>query len=189
VTRRPTIGLDVDGPLTDGFWDAACQVLRDLGVAHAEAARIDRWDIMEAFSVPADVAAEAYRRLRLPGVAAYFAPNPGAVEFVRDLQSWADVYAVTSPLGGPAWAHDRESWCRDVVGIQLDRVVQTRDKTVVAVDALVDDKLSTVEAWSRRHPAGLAVLWRAPHNASLPWAGPAAWGYAELVSYLDALRA
>jgi 5'(3')-deoxyribonucleotidase len=188
LLRRPRIGLDVDGPLTDGFWDAACRVLRDLGIAHARTEKIDRWDIMQAFGVPPEIAAEAYGRLREAGLALNFKPNAGAIEFVRELQEWADVYAVTSPLGGAHWAHEREVWLRDVMGIPFDRTISVRDKTVIALDALVDDKLATIEAWSKAYPAGVAVLWRAMHNAKEPWAGPAAWNYDELRAWLGALN-
>ncbi len=163
MTRRPRILLDVDGPLTLGFFEAACDVLRDLGV-DARPEKIDRWDIGRAFGVTPDTGREMYDRLRAPGVASSFAPRPGAREFVADLQAWADVYAVTAPLGGPHWAHDREIWLEEHVGIRPDRVVSTRDKTVVVGDALVDDKIDTLIGWKDEHPLGHAIFWREPHN-------------------------
>lgn len=187
--RRKRILLDVDGPLTPGFFGECCRVLRELGVARAVPEKIDRWDILEAFGVPEDVGREAYARLRRPGVALAFEPHPGARELVEELQSFADVYAVTAPLGGPHWADDREAWLRDRLGIPADRVVSARDKRVVVGDALVDDKLSTLVSWQAEHPGGLAVLWRESHNAAEAWAGPDATTYEGLLAYLRALKA
>lgn len=187
--RRPRILCDVDGPLTPGFFEECCRVLRELGIAGARPDAIDRWDILEAFRVPIDVGEAAYAALRAPGIARGFLPRPGAANLVRELQTFADVYAVTAPLGGPFWADDREAWLREHLAIPPERVVSVRDKRVVAGDALVDDKVSTLEAWSAAHPAGLAILWREPHNAREEWGGPSASTYEELLAYLRGLRA
>ncbi len=185
---RPRVLLDVDGPLTAGFFDAACLVLREMGFAHARPEAISEWDIMRSFGVPPEVERAAYEELRRPGLAASFAPREGARELVAEISEWADVYAVTSPLpGSPTWASERAAWLGEL-GLPEKRVVHAHAKYLVSGDALVDDRDSHLEAWSAEHPRGLAVLWREPHNARSSWAGPSATGYAELRVWLDSLR-
>jgi 5'(3')-deoxyribonucleotidase len=188
VSRRPRILLDVDGPLTRTFFDRACALLREHGVP-AQPNQIDRWNIFESFGAGIQVEQAVRARLERPGVACGFLPNDGAREFLAELRTWADVYAVTAPLdGSETWTYDREVWLREELGFKADRVVHARDKRLVAGDAFVDDKHSSVASWSREYPSGLAILWRESHNAADAWAGPSARTYDELRAYLDALR-
>lgn len=163
---RPRILLDVDGPLTNGFVELVCEMLQEYGV-NATPSAIGEWDIMKAFRVSDKVAASVFTRLRRPGVAYSFVPRKGAAEFVEKLQEWADVYAVTSPLGGHYWQHDRELWLDECVGIKPERVISVRDKSIISGHVLVDDKVETLDAWQRNNP-WLALLWSAPHNISEP---------------------
>ncbi len=179
--------IDVDGPLTRGFFVKVCELLRDEGVA-AHPDLIDCWNVFAAFGVPADVERKVRDRLCLPGVARDFAPRPGAGSFLAELRTWADVYAVTAPLdGSPTWAHDRETWLRDRLGFAADRVISARDKSVIAGDALIDDKIQTLRAWRDAHTV-FAIAWHEPHNAAEGWGGPRVRDYAELREHLEYLR-
>ncbi len=187
--KRPRILLDVDGPLTRGFFVTACALLREHGYGEAQPHTLDQWDIFRSFNASDEVEASVRAWLREPGVASDFMPNVGAQAFVAELQEWADVYAVTAPLdGSPTWGHDRETWLAEHFNIPAERVVLCRDKSVVVGDALVDDRLSYLTAWAAAHPRGLAVLWRESHNASSKWNGPSVAGYHDLRSYLNGLR-
>lgn len=187
VRRRARVLLDVDGPLTDGFFEIACEYLRAEGIA-AYPRLITNWDLFRSFDVPADVERCVRTRLRGPGIAAAFTPRPGALEFVEGLREWADVYAVTAPLdGSPTWGNEREVWLAERLGFDLRHVVSARDKTVVVGEALVDDKHATIETWQTAHPRGLAILWREAHNESDRWHSVAS-DYAGLMGWLDALR-
>lgn len=184
---RPRILLDVDGPLTDGFFAVACEYLRAEGF-DAWPRLITDWDVFKSFDVPADVEKRVRALLRAPGVAAAFAPRPGADEFVNALREWTDVYAVTAPLDGSAtWGHEREVWLAEHLGFDLRHVSSTRDKTIIAGSALVDDKAGTIRAWQDEHPRGLAVLWREAHNETDRWHAVAS-DYAGLTGWLEALR-
>lgn len=165
---RPRVLLDVDGPLTLGFVEAACAALRDLGV-DAQPERCTEWDIMRAFGVDAATEKAAYAALHRPGIAAAFEPRVGALEFVDFLRGWADVVAVTAPLGSPTWAHERDVWLRSQLGFAAKEIVHTSAKHLIAGDALVDDKCSNLRDWCAAWPRGLGVLWEEPYNASDLW--------------------
>lgn len=180
---KPRILLDCDGPLTQGFVAKACSIIRDeLGI-EAQPDRVDQWDMMASLGLTPDQSARIYRLLESPGVAFDFEPNPGAVEFMRRLQRWASVYVVTSPLGGPHWAHDRERWLYEHFGLKSKYVASVKDKFIVAGDAIVDDKLSHLVEWKKEH-SGLAVLWRIPPNRNDEW-WPEAATYDKLEGLLD----
>ncbi len=185
--RRPRILMDVDGPLTRGFFVKVCEYLRDEGVA-AHPDLIDRWNVFEAFGVGPEVERIVRDRLCLAGVARGFAQRPGAGPFLAELRTWADVYAVTAPFdGSPTWAHDRESWLRDRLGFTANHVVHARDKHLIAGDALIDDRVSTLRAWRDAHP-GFAIAWHETHNAADGWNGPRVRDYDELRAHLEYLR-
>lgn len=187
VRRRPRILLDVDGPLTDGFFEVACEYLRAEGV-DAWPRRITNWDLFRSFDVDPALERHVRARLRAPGVAATFTPRPGAIGFVEALREWADVYAVTAPLdGSPTWGNEREVWLAERLGFDLRHVVSARDKAVVVGEALVDDKHTTIKTWQAAHPSGLAVLWREEHNADDRWHAVAS-EYTGLTAWLEALR-
>jgi 5'(3')-deoxyribonucleotidase len=188
MSRGPVILFDVDGPLTRGFFGKACEFLRAEGVpAHPDA--IDRWNIFESFGASKEIERRVRERLCLPGIAREFPVRAGAGPLLRSLRTWADVYAVTAPLdGSPTWAHDRERWLCDCLGFTPSRVISARDKTPIAGDALVEDKIETLDAWQAKHPGGLAIAWHESHNARDAWVGPRVRGYDELAEYLETIR-
>lgn len=180
---RPRVLIDVDGPLTRGFFVKVCELLRAEGVTHAKPSAIDRWNVFESFGVSPEVERRVRERLGLPGIAKEFKPNTGAGPFLARLRQWADVYAVTAPLdGAPTWTHDREIWLFDRLGFTPERVIHARDKSIVGGDVFVDDRLANVEQWAAAHPGGLAVLWLEPHNEAdaLTWPRETAASYEHL---------
>jgi 5'(3')-deoxyribonucleotidase len=168
--RRPRILIDVDGPLTRGFFEVACRLLREYGVAGATPEKINQWDIFKALGAGKMTEDAVRDRLQRPGVAAGFLPNAGARPFLDELRTWADVYAVTAPLdGSDTWTRDREIWLEKELGFDINHIVHARDKRVVAGDIFIDDKPEHLEAWSKEYPGKSAILWREPHNASSTW--------------------
>lgn len=188
MRRRPRVLLDVDGPLTRGFWVASCALLRQMGYSGSWPDAIRKWEIGDSFDVSPEHREQLYEALRRPGVAYSFAPRQGAEEFLARLREWADPYACTSPLdGSDTWAGERERWLRDVLGFPLDKIVQARDKSVVRADAIVDDKQEHLEAFERENPGALVVAWDMPYNQG--WRGPRASGFAEVSAWLEGMRA
>jgi 5'(3')-deoxyribonucleotidase len=166
---RPTILVDVDGPLTRGFAREACRILRDLGVAHAEPDRIMQWDVARSFGADAPTAASMMVRLRREGVATSFDPREGALEALESLREWARVVAVTAPLpGSRTWVGERMVWLQILLGFRAADVVHADDKSLVAGDALVEDRLENLAAWGERWPGKAQILWDAPYNQVSP---------------------
>lgn len=169
VRGRPLILLDVDGPLTVGFMEAACAHLRDLGVTDATASRISDWDLAKAFGASAEIEAEMYARLRREGVAASFAPRPGARDFVERLRKWSRVVAVTAPLkGSRTWVYERSAWLREHLDFAAYDVVNADDKSLVCGDALVEDRVSNLVSWCDAWPFKLGVVWDEAYNRPDP---------------------
>jgi 5'(3')-deoxyribonucleotidase len=188
MNRRPRILLDVDGPLTPGFFLWCCSLLRQHGVdAHPD--KIDQWDIMRSFKVSKEIEEDVRSKLRRPGIASAFQPYPGALAFVEEVREWADVYAVTAPLdGSETWAHERERWLAESLRFAPSQVISARDKRLVAGDAFVDDKLTHLIDWSAEYPNGRAIMWDEPHNRSDVWEGLRAFDYEDLRDCLEPLR-
>jgi 5'(3')-deoxyribonucleotidase len=188
VSRRPVILLDVDGPLTAGFFDRFCELLRCEGISTAYPHLITDWDVCYSFAVPDTVATRTYDRMREPGVCLAFEPNEGAVEFVNNLRRWADVLAVTAPLNkSPTWAQEREVWLTERLDFKVDEIISARNKTHVFGDILVDDKAKTIRAWSERWPGSEAILWSGSHNVCEAWY-PRAGDYFDLLGLLAPLK-
>lgn len=171
MERRPRILLDCDGPLTEGFVALACDYIREesQGDINADPQNVDQWDLMRSLKVPKDIEDRVYKRLEHAGTAFNFAPNKGAVEFMEKLQAWATVYIVTSPLGGPHWANDREQWLYHWFKIPSQHVASIKAKFIVRGDAFVEDKLSHLVEWKAEHPTGHAILWRIGPNRHDTW--------------------
>lgn len=166
--KKPRILLDVDGVLTPSFTDQCCALLRERGY-DAWPDKVDRWDIMASFKVPDPVALDVYEQLKQPGVAMTFVPHEGSQEFVRELNEWAEVYMVTTPMGGRHWTHDREDWLYATYQTPKRRVVQIHDKHIIFGHAIVDDKLAHLENFAEAWPKSMSILWRIPPNRNDQW--------------------
>jgi len=161
--RKPRILLDCDGVLTTSFVDRVCEILR-ANNHDAHPHHIEQWDIMKHFKIPKHAEETIYEKMEQKGVAFDFEPAPGAVEFVRELHTWADVYVVTSPMGGKHWPHDRQRWLKHWFDIPANHVLNIKHKFVVKGDVLVDDKLSNLTEWHMEFPQGTPIFWRLPQN-------------------------
>lgn len=154
---RPRILVDCDGVLAD-FVGA---VLEWDGHAHTRES-ITQPDIMAAWGTP-ERWPELNALCQSAGWCASLKPIEGAREFVDWLRSWADVFVVTSPYAdAPTWCHERIQWLAAHFGIDRDRVVFARDKSVVrgGGDVLIDDFTKNLEAFG-----GEGILIRQPWNA------------------------
>lgn len=191
MLTRPRILLDVDGVLTHGFVETVCRMLREYeGFDNRDMAfpeHVDQWDIMRALKVPALLEEKVYDRMKEPGVAMTFEPIPGSQEFVAELNQWAEVYAVTSPMGGPHWAHDREDWLFKHYEMPRRRVASIRAKHIIYGHALVDDKLSHLVEFTEEWPRSMGILFRIPPNRHDKWPIEAS-NYTELRALLERLR-
>ena len=189
--QNKNVLIDVDGPLTRGFFHKACEFLRAEGVPNAYLENITEWDICRSFNVSEEVERNVRTKLRAQSLAQHFLPNPGALSFLTELRMLASVYAVTAPLdGSPTWSYDREQWLCSVLGFTPDKIISCRDKRLIGGDIFVDDKLTHLQDWKNQHQSGTAILWIEPHNRkdAEQWPGPKVNGYVELKDKLRVLR-
>lgn len=169
MTRVCTL-LDVDGILADFITPALAEVTKLTGVLYAHDT-VRQWDIMESLGIPDDVAKTAYQNMRCQGFCASINHYPGSVEGVDLLREVCDLYIVTAPLGGPHWAHERETWLWERFKISRKKVISTSAKYKCVGDVFVDDKTANLEEWQLAHPTGCAIRWEALSNSSEPWGG------------------
>jgi 5'(3')-deoxyribonucleotidase len=161
MTRKPRLGLDVDGVLAD-FITPALAIMRDMGVG--DYTPEDMTDFEMSTLIPEGRRNEFWKRCGEPGWCRNLKPYDGAQDGVKALAKVADIYIVTSPLhSGPQWTHEREAWLWEHFGIPRSRVIHTAAKYTFAGDMLVDDKPEHVEKWSDEH-RGVPVLWARPYN-------------------------
>jgi len=176
---KPCVLLDVDGILADFITPALAEVTKLTGKSYNHD-DVRQWDIMGSLAIPDDVAERAYANMRREGFCATMAVYPGAVSGVEHLKGVCDLYVVTSPLGGPHWAHEREEWLWQHFQIPGKRVISTSAKYKCAGDVLVDDKTANLAKWRGAHPRGCAVRWNALANSNDSWEGTATDDWNEL---------
>jgi 5'-nucleotidase len=78
-----------------------------------------------------------------PGYFASLPPVPGAIDALRAISaSGIEVKICTSPLlGSPTCASEKLAWVKRLLGSAWqERLIITRDKTIVRGDILIDDK-------------------------------------------------
>ena len=179
MQSKPRVGVDVDGVLADLLTPLFQHMNAMLGTAYVPDHMKD-WDVAEL--IPEARRDEFWQTFgRDVRVHDALQPCPGAIEGMSLLGEVADVYIVTAYLhSAPTWVHDRDKWLSDRFGISDKKIVHTHAKYTFFGKALVDDKPSTVEAWSREHSRGTGVLWDQPYNRATPtrltlWSTPEMW--------------
>lgn len=187
MTRRPTILLDVDGPLTTGVVDVVCASLREQGIANARPEGVTQWDICKAFGADPLQTKVAWAVLGRRGVCSLFEPREGAKEFVLGLRDWADVRAVMAPFDSPTWASERAGWLKEHLGFGRDEIISCHDKSIIRGDALLDDKIENVLGWQVANPSGMSLLWAAPYNSAAQWSARVD-GFAQANAWLEGFQ-
>jgi 5'(3')-deoxyribonucleotidase len=158
----PLVLLDVDGVICD-FASRFVEECSRLVGRQLDPKRIDRWEIERWAGLSAEQTRAAYEAAHAPGWCLGLSPYPGAVAFVRELHELAEVVAVTAPMRGPHWHHERVEWLR-AIGIPGDHIIFAKRKDLVHGDFLVEDKATTALAWARSR-RGQAFLVNRPYNA------------------------
>lgn len=184
---RPRLLFDVDGVLSHGFTEAMCRALTRLLGRVCDPADVAQWDIVKSFGAEA-VESAAYEEMKKEGVCRAFEPNAGSQELIAWCQEWADVYAVTSPLGSVWWAKEREEWLTELYKLHHHRVASVHDKFIVDGDAMIEDKTPNLVRWAHEHPEGVPILFRIGPNRHDVWHGLEAYNYDELKSFLRLVR-
>jgi 5'-nucleotidase len=155
--------IDQDGVLADfehGFLDA--WRARHPDIAPVEFADRKSFHILEDY--PPELRPLAEALYTAPGFIRNLAPVPGAIEAVRELlQLGMDVRICSSPLRQyENCVAEKYLWVERHLGrAATERLILTRDKTLVHGDILVDDRPS-IEGAVR--PAWRHIVYDAPYN-------------------------
>lgn len=161
MIKRKRIGIDADDVFIDfigGFVEVACNVLN----RQITPQDLPQWDIFGCF--PEDERKILLEECERPGFCMNLRPLPGAVDAIKELKKYADVYIVTAPFHSHTWVFERNWWIKQVLEIPKGDVVHTSAKFLVEVDAFLDDKIDNVVEWHKHHPNGLPMLWPAYHS-------------------------
>lgn len=108
-----------------------------------------------------------YEVLRSSGLFASLAPLPGAIEGFRHLAQRGEVWICTAPMeGSRTCIEEKLQWVKNHLGAEwCNRVIVTRDKTIVRGDVLIDDNPKITGAMT---PTWEHWVLAAPYNAGAP---------------------
>lgn len=168
--RKPRVLLDCDGILAN-FIEPCLDVLHTLTDERYVHDDVKEWAIEKSLGVPKETWDQVYTKMQVAGFCSSIPLYPGTKDAIAELMSIADLYIVTSPLGGPHWAHEREKWLFEHFGIPAKKVASISSKYIVAGDVFMDDKTSHLVEWTNHNPDGVAVRWNRLYNAGDEWAG------------------
>ncbi|XP_023358286.1 5'(3')-deoxyribonucleotidase, cytosolic type [Sarcophilus harrisii] len=114
----------------------------------------------------ADKVASVYEA---PGFFLDLEPIPGALQAVQEMRCMKDteVFICTSPLQKYRYCiSEKYQWVDKYLGPEfVERIIMTRDKTVVAADLLIDDK-DTIKG-QEENPSWEHILFTCCHNQHL----------------------
>lgn len=178
--KRPRVLLDVDGVLAD-FVGAWLSIVNSVTGQQFTKEDVDDWSILESFEKRGVKDIARIKKIcnaatGMEGFCADLAVLDGAQEAVRQLQSMADVFIVTSPWHSKQWTYERDQWVKNHFGIKRDHVVHTSAKYLISGDFLVDDKIENIlgdtvkgtPGWLEENPTGCGIVWEMPYNRGTP---------------------
>jgi len=161
---RPRFLVDVDEVLAD-FQTPAFEAIKRLTGKTYTPGDFLVWDI---FSVLSETElGVVFEELERPGFCTSLKPTPGAIDAIRELQGFMEVFAVTSPQHNRHWVYERTEWLNEHFKIDKRHVVHTAAKHVVRGAAFLDDNPEHVDHWAHEHPDGLAMLWHIQNTRNL----------------------
>lgn len=169
---KPIVLLDVDGVIANftKFYVECAEYVGAIPYGHVEDGwHPTHWNTGEALGLTRDSRAAVWNRIGHPNVGLSIQPYQGAIEGVIRLMQVADVYFPTSPIyQSPTWEYDRWHWFKRYFNeYTADRLIFTKDKTVIFGHVFVDDKPEHIRDWKKRWGSGYAVLWPQPYNADV----------------------
>ena len=162
--------IDVDGVIANfqkRFVEVAAQIL---GREFDEASSMTQWDVEKALGLSDEEKDAVYEVVNAPGFCMNLPEIPGAVDGIKRLMKYADVYFLTSPnKKSPTWVFERGAWLVERFGKELgEKVINTHHKYTIYGDIFIDDKPSHVEEWQAQignlNPNAQGLLWAWPFN-------------------------
>jgi 5'(3')-deoxyribonucleotidase len=166
VPYRPTFLTDSDEVL-GAFQEAVFPLIERLFGRTYRQEDFTTWDIFEVLSP--EERAEILPLIRAPGFCQSIKPYPEAQDAIREIRSFAYTHVVTAPFSKAlTWMGEREEWLCDHFGFEPDDIYHARRKANVWGDAFLDDKPTTVQAWSEKWSDGVPMLWHIPNTRTYP---------------------
>ncbi|XP_010001037.1 PREDICTED: 5'(3')-deoxyribonucleotidase, cytosolic type [Chaetura pelagica] len=168
--------VDMDGVLAD-FEGAVLRGFRSRfpGEPRVELAARRGFSVREQYRcLREDLAAKVASVYESPGFFLELDPIPGALEAMREMIHMQDteVFICTSPLR--KYEHcivEKYKWVEKHLGPEfVERIILTRDKTVVSADLLFDDK-DTIKG-AELNPSWEHILFTCCHNRQLQLPAP-----------------
>ena len=62
------------------------------------------------------------------------------------------------------WCYDRVLWLKQYFNISDEQVLFAHNKSIVAGDLFIDDRIEHVTTWSSANKLKPAILWKQPYN-------------------------
>uniref|UniRef100_K7FEM4 5', 3'-nucleotidase, cytosolic n=1 Tax=Pelodiscus sinensis TaxID=13735 RepID=K7FEM4_PELSI len=168
---RLRVLVDMDGVLAD-FEGAVLRAFlaRYPGEAHVELADRRGFSVLEQYRcLREDLEAKVANIYESPGFFLGLEPIPGAIEAMKEMIHMldTDVFICTTPL--LKYEHcilEKYHWVEKHLGPKfVERLILTRDKTVVSADLLFDDK-ETIQG-AEPKPSWEHILFTCCHNKHL----------------------
>jgi len=169
---KPIVLIDIDGVITN-FTKFYVDCAKYLGFPAAHGVDEDwcpkHWNVGQALGLKRYQRAAVWHRMSEPNVAQTIEPYPGAIEGVTQVMQYADVYFPTQPIyESSTWEYDRYCWFKQHFNEKVaDRLIFTKDKSVIFGHVFIDDKPNHIRDWKKRWGTGTAVLWPQPYNADV----------------------
>lgn len=163
--NRLRLLFDVDEVLAD-FQGPALDIIYEVTGRRYVPEDFEVWDIFSVLND--DERDKVFSVIERPSFCRLLEPIKGAIKAVKEIQTFADVYPVTSPFHSLPWVIERTEWLGHYFGWKKSEVVFTGAKFLVGADGLLDDKPDNVLKWAEHHPDGLPLLWHLPNTRFMP---------------------
>lgn len=141
--------IDVDGVLTDGFYEKCASIINERFGTNYQID--DFYDDLRKVIPEWDEKMEEI--IRSPGFCSDFLPIDGAVEWIKRIKAQGqDVKYVTSPYkNSPTWGYDRTKWLEKCFEATRDDIILCHDKRYISGLTLIDDLPKNCIDWSNFH--------------------------------------
>lgn len=168
---KPVVALDADGVLLDFIQpvvDTLNELLQEVApepykYVPRTVTEIDDFNMYKALDVPEWAQKKCSAIIGSAGFCDAIEPCEGAIEFVDELRTFAEVEVITTPWASRTWMYEREQSLMRHFGFKRDQINMVHKKQRWDADALVDDKHETIVDYARCR-VGVPILLDQPWN-------------------------
>lgn len=147
---KPIILSDVDGVVAD--WDLFFQQTMQEVCGKSEESQLTKeekravWDLI----------------LKPGRIRTHMPELPYAVETIKSLSKFCNVYFITKPIYTKTWDYDRRNWLKDKFGDDFTNIQDVQfmaHKWLTYGDIFIDDRADNINPWVEHHPKGYGIIW------------------------------